>query len=57
LIEDNANGSVVIQMLGRELPGLLPVNPEGGKVARAAALSPLIEAGTSTCPIRTSRPG
>jgi phage terminase large subunit-like protein len=44
-------------MLGRELPGLLPVNPEGGKVARAAALSPLIEAGTSTCPIRTSRPG
>jgi len=45
LIEDKANGSAVIQMLARELPGLLPVNPEGGRVARATAISPLIEAG------------
>jgi predicted phage terminase large subunit-like protein len=44
LIEDKANGSAVIQMLARDIPGLLPVNPEGGKVARAAAVSPLIEA-------------
>jgi len=41
LIEDKANGSAVIQMLYREIPGILPVNPEGGKVARAAAVSPL----------------
>jgi phage terminase large subunit-like protein len=33
LIEDKANGSAVIQMLAREIPGLLPVNPQGGKVA------------------------
>jgi predicted phage terminase large subunit-like protein len=45
LIEDKANGSAVIQMLAHEIPGLLPVNPGGGKVARAAAVSPLIEAG------------
>jgi predicted phage terminase large subunit-like protein len=45
LVEDKANGSAVIQMLGRDLPGLLPVNPEGGKITRAAAVSPLIEAG------------
>ena len=45
LIEDKANGSAVIQMLARDIPGLVPVNPEGGKVARAAAVSPLIEAG------------
>src|SRR5262245_28068000 len=45
LIEDKANGSAVIQMLMHEIPGLLPVNPEGGKIARAAAVSPLIEAG------------
>jgi phage terminase large subunit-like protein len=32
-------------MLAREISGLLPVNTEGGKVARAAAVSPLIEAG------------
>ena len=37
-------------MLGRELPGLLPVNPEGGKIARAAAVSPLIEAGNVYLP-------
>jgi predicted phage terminase large subunit-like protein len=44
LIEDKANGSAVIQMLQHEIVGILPVNPEGGKVARAAAVSPLIEA-------------
>src|SRR5438128_12637094 len=37
LIEDKANGSAVIQMLGRELAGILPVTPAGGRVARAAA--------------------
>lgn len=50
LIEDKANGSAVLQMLGREIPGLLPVNPGGGKVARAAAVSPLIEAGNVYLP-------
>jgi len=45
LIEDKANGSAVIQILAHEIPGLLPVNPGGGKVARAAAVSPLLEAG------------
>ena len=32
-------------MVAREISGILPVNPEGGKIARAAAVSPLIEAG------------
>jgi predicted phage terminase large subunit-like protein len=50
LIEDKANGSAVIQMLSSEIPGILPVNPEGGKVARAAAVSPLIEAGNVYLP-------
>jgi predicted phage terminase large subunit-like protein len=50
LIEDKANGSAVIQMLYREIPGILPVNPEGGKIARAAAVSPLIEAGNVYLP-------
>ena len=35
LIEDKANGSAVIQMLSHEIPGLIPVNPQGGKVGRA----------------------
>ena len=50
MIEDKANGSAVIQMLVHEIPGILPVNPEGGKVARAAAVSPLIEAGNVYLP-------
>jgi predicted phage terminase large subunit-like protein len=50
LIEDKANGSAVIQMLAHEIPGLIPVTPEGGKVARAAAVSPLIEAGNVYLP-------
>jgi predicted phage terminase large subunit-like protein len=50
LIEDKANGSAVIQMLAHEIPGILPVNPEGGKVARAMAVSPLIEAGNVYLP-------
>jgi predicted phage terminase large subunit-like protein len=50
LIEDKANGSAVIQMLGKEIPGMIPVTPQGGKVARAAAVSPLIEAGNVYLP-------
>jgi predicted phage terminase large subunit-like protein len=50
LIEDKANGSAVIQMLQHDIPGILPVNPEGGKVARAMAVSPLIEAGNVYLP-------
>ena len=42
LIEDKANGSAVIQMLANQVSGIIPVNPEGGKIARAAAVSPLI---------------
>jgi predicted phage terminase large subunit-like protein len=50
LIEDKANGSAVIQMLSHEIPGIIPVNPSGGKIARAAAISPLIEAGNVYLP-------
>jgi predicted phage terminase large subunit-like protein len=50
LIEDMANGSAVIQMLQYEIPGILAVNPEGGKVARASAVSPLLEAGNVYLP-------
>jgi predicted phage terminase large subunit-like protein len=50
LIEDKANGSAVIQMLKHEIEGILAVNPEGGKVARAMAVSPLIEAGNVYLP-------
>ena len=40
LIEDKANGSAIISMLQKEIPGIIPINPEGGKIARVNAVSP-----------------
>lgn len=45
LVEDKANGPAVISSLEKEIAGLLAVNPEGGKEARANAVAPLYEAG------------
>lgn len=44
LIEDKANGSAIIQTLQKEM-FCIPVNPQGGKVARVSAVSPAIESG------------
>lgn len=49
-IEDKANGSAVIQTLQDEISGIIPVNPQGGKEARANAVSPLFEAGNVYLP-------
>lgn len=49
-VEDKANGTAVINMLKRTVGGLIPVEPEGSKVARAAAVSPLVEAGNVHIP-------
>ncbi len=45
LIEDKANGTAVIEELSREIPGVIAINPEGGKQARAWAAQPTVEAG------------
>ena len=45
MVEDKANGPAVIQSLKREISGLVEVNPEGGKISRAAAASPQLESG------------
>lgn len=52
LIEDKANGPAVIDSLRGRLAGIVPVNPQGGKEARAAAVSPFIEAGNVLLPER-----
>lgn len=44
LVEDKANGPAVIDSLKAELVGLIAVEPEGGKVARANAVAPLVVA-------------
>jgi predicted phage terminase large subunit-like protein len=50
LIEDKANGSAVIEELQREISGVIAINPEGGKVARAWAASPAVESGSVYLP-------
>jgi predicted phage terminase large subunit-like protein len=50
LVEGKANGTAVIAVLKNKVPGLIEVEPEGGKVARAQAASPMIEAGNVFLP-------
>ncbi len=50
LVEDKANGPAVIATLKHEIPGIVPVSPQGSKEARAAAVSPDIEAGNVYLP-------
>jgi len=50
LVEDKANGTAVIQVLKREIHGIVPVNPEGGKVVRANAVTAAVEAGNVYIP-------
>jgi predicted phage terminase large subunit-like protein len=50
LVEEKANGAAVINVLRTRVPGLIPINPEGGKEVRAAAAEPLVEAGNVWLP-------
>lgn len=50
LIEDKANGPAVIESLKRKISGIKPINPKGGKRARAHAVEPLWEAGNVFLP-------
>jgi len=50
LVEDKANGPAVIQALRHEISGLVAVVPDGGKIARAQAVSPQVESGNVYLP-------
>lgn len=50
LVEDKANGTAVIDVLRKEIPGLIPVEPEGGKIVRANAVTAVAEAGNIYLP-------
>ncbi len=50
LIEDKANGSAVISSLQTSMSGIIAINPEGGKEARAAGVSPQVESGNVYLP-------
>jgi predicted phage terminase large subunit-like protein len=55
LIEDAANGPAIIDALRHKISGIIAVSPEGGKVARAYAAQPRVEAGNVYLP--NPRPG
>lgn len=50
LIEDKANGPAVLDALKEEVSGLVPILPDGSKVARAYAVTPLWSAGNVFLP-------
>ena len=50
LVEDAANGAAVLATLRSRIPGLKAVTAQGSKEARAAAISPTVEAGNVFLP-------
>lgn len=50
LVEDKANGPALIATLQREIPGIIAVQPDGTKEARAHAVSSLVESGNVILP-------
>jgi predicted phage terminase large subunit-like protein len=50
LIEDKANGPAIISAARDQLPGLVAVQPEGDKVSRAYAVTPICESGNVWLP-------
>ena len=45
LVEDKANGPAVVERLKANIPGVVAINPKGGKVARMFAAAPEWQAG------------
>lgn len=50
LIEDKANGPAIIDALKSKVPGIVGVDPMGGKESRASAIQPMVEAGNVYLP-------
>lgn len=50
IVEDKANGPALIASLQHSVFGIVPEVPQGSKVARAAAVAPLVEAGNVFLP-------
>lgn len=57
LVEDKANGPAILNALRAKVGGLIPVEPEGSKYARAAAVTPFVEAKNVHLPDPVAVPG
>lgn len=53
LVEDAANGAALIDILKKEIPGVIGVRPVGSKEMRLDAVAPMIEAGNVFLPSTT----
>jgi predicted phage terminase large subunit-like protein len=56
LIEDKANGTAIMDVLKGQISGMVPVEPHGGKVVRANAVTAQVEAGNVYLPKQTQTP-
>jgi predicted phage terminase large subunit-like protein len=56
MIEDKANGPAVANVLEDKIPGIVLVNPQGGKEARANAVEPVWETGNVWLPPPSEAP-
>jgi predicted phage terminase large subunit-like protein len=54
LIEEKANGAALIAEMGREVGGLIAINPTDSKIARARAISGHAQAGCIFLPRNAS---
>lgn len=50
LVENKANGAAVVATLRNQIPGMIEVEPEGGKESRANAIAPYVESGNVYLP-------
>lgn len=50
VVEDKANGTAVIDVLSREIPGMVGVSPTNSKEARAQSVTPEVESGNVWLP-------
>ena len=56
-VEDKANGPAIINALSRTVPGIIPIEPEGSKYARASAISPFAWSRNIVLPTAELLPG
>lgn len=57
LIENKANGPAIENVLKKRIPGIVLVEPQGGKTARVNAVTPFWEAGNVWLPDESIYPG
>lgn len=56
LVEEKANGPAIISALQNKISGIIPINPQGSKLARCQAVAPIVEAGNVYLPDPIANP-